>query len=101
MIDLGFAAKILGSDESPPPYRLIRRDASGGVNFARPFSGALTDSPDEELSLAGQIGQLKRLLNRGTIEDADLEKSVVLVSIANSHDYDHLSDTISADAVSA
>ncbi|KAJ1266585.1 hypothetical protein BS78_08G163600 [Paspalum vaginatum] len=77
--------------------RLLRRDASGsgGVNFALPFSGAL-NGPDEELSLAGQIGQLRRLLRRGVIGDEDLDASVALVSLASAHDYSHVNDTTGA-----
>ncbi|KAJ1276716.1 hypothetical protein BS78_05G235700 [Paspalum vaginatum] len=98
----GFLAQMLGSDESPPPYRLLRRrdddaSSSGDVNFALPFSGALNRGPDEELSLAGQVSQLRRLLSRGAIDDADLDASVALVSLASAHDYSHVNDTTGSD----
>ena len=85
------AARMLGNnDESPPPYS-PGEDGSDGVNFALPMSGVLNGP--EELALGGQIDQFRRLVSRGVIRDADLDGSVALVSVANGHDYSHVSDT--------
>jgi len=90
---MNFAARMLGNDdEPPPPYSPNEAvDGSGGVNFALPMSGVLNGP--EELALGGQIDQFRRLVSRGVIRDADLDGSVALVSVANGHDYSHVSDT--------
>jgi phospholipase/lecithinase/hemolysin len=90
---------MLGNDESPPAYSPNDVDSSG-VNFALPFSGAL-NGPQEELSLGGQVDQLRRLVNRRIIGDADLDESVALVSVSNGHDYSHTSDSTTPEQLNA
>ncbi|KAG2598254.1 hypothetical protein PVAP13_5KG367014 [Panicum virgatum] len=94
LVQSDFLARMLGNDdEPPPPYSPNEAvDGSGGVNFALPMSGVL-NGPEEELALGGQIDQFRRLVSRGVIRDADLDGSVALVSVANGHDYSHVSDT--------
>ncbi|CAN6171279.1 unnamed protein product [Urochloa humidicola] len=94
LVQSDFLAKMLGYDESPPGYSPNEVDSSG-VNFATPFAGAL-NGPEEEPALGRQVDQLRRLVNRRIIDDADLDESVALVSVAGGHDYSHISDSITS-----
>ncbi|CAO1943674.1 unnamed protein product [Urochloa humidicola] len=103
LVQSDFLAMMLGNnEESPPPYSPNMEEVDGsGVNFAIPFSGALNKGPQEPASLGSQVDQLRRLVNRGMIDDADLDESVALVSVSNGHDYVQVSDSTSPDQMDA
>lgn len=99
-----FAAKILGHDESPPPYaahkarrgKKSNRINSSGMNFANASSGAVYLVP----TLGAQIDQFSSLVSDGVITERDLDESVALVAYSG-RDYGRISNSASDDYVSS
>ncbi|XP_002450131.2 GDSL esterase/lipase At5g03610 [Sorghum bicolor] len=97
LVQSDYLAQMLGMDESPPVFSSLptRAEVETGVNFAVPFSGVMNGRQEEELSLREQISQFGEFVDRGSVDDDQLENSVALLSVSNGHDYSHASDTTS------
>ncbi|TVU27353.1 hypothetical protein EJB05_29958 [Eragrostis curvula] len=94
LVQSDFLARILGYDESPPPfadYRPRRRSNSvdpSGMNFANASAGVWYEVP----KVSEQVDQFTRLVNDGAITREDLEDSVALVAVSG-RDYWRITDS--------
>lgn len=85
MVQSDLLAKMLGRDESPPPYRLQTAPVDkSGVNFAVVGSGVFDG---KGISLSRQIDQFTSLLDYNIIDKSNISYSVALISISAGHDY--------------
>ncbi|XP_062191214.1 GDSL esterase/lipase At5g03600-like [Phragmites australis] len=102
MVQSDFLAKILGHDESPPPYaahkarrgKKSNRINSSGMNFANASSGAVYLVP----TLGAQIDQFSSLVSDGVITERDLDESVALVAYSGRY-YGRISNSASDDYI--
>ncbi|GJN26320.1 hypothetical protein PR202_gb14243 [Eleusine coracana subsp. coracana] len=93
MVQSDFLGKILGYDESPPPYaaykpgRRSNRIDPSGMNFANSSAGVWWVEP----RIRDQVVQFRSLIADGAITKRDLEDSVALVAFSG-RDYSRISD---------
>lgn len=100
LVAMYIAAKTLGLDESPPPYRIWNRNDEdfNGVNFAVAHSRVLRQGSLPLLSQ--QINQLSRVVDAKDIGDSDLEDSGALVAISGNEDYQSVNEMTDIRALS-
>ncbi|KAL6606629.1 hypothetical protein ACP70R_042282 [Stipagrostis hirtigluma subsp. patula] len=91
LVQSDFLAKILGSEQSPPPYmeKGAEEMDDAGMNFAVGGAGVF-EVEMHYPTIRDQIQQLQDMINNDLADGRDLQQSVALVAYSQAVDYEQI-----------